>query len=88
MQAPVALSMDVEKSGTDTFRVTGRVTTRLELGCGRCVEPFDIAVDAPSTCATCPQAAEAAGTGREREIDDDDLSDGVLQGRARWTSST
>src|SRR5436190_24358689 len=36
--SPVRLSMDVEKAGSDTFRVTGHVVAQLELECGRCVE--------------------------------------------------
>ena len=38
--------MDVHKDG-EAYRVTGRVTTRLQLECGRCLEPFEIAVDSP-----------------------------------------
>ena len=36
--APVRLSMDVEKAGVDVYRVSGRVATRLEMACGRCLE--------------------------------------------------
>ena len=42
--APVHLVMDVHKDG-DAYRVTGRVETRLQLECGRCLEPFEIPVD-------------------------------------------
>jgi uncharacterized protein len=70
--APVELSMDVEKAGGDVFRVTGRATTRLELECSRCVEPFEIPVDAAFELRYVP-AAENGGTG-EREIGEDDLT--------------
>lgn len=70
--APVELSMDVEKADGDAFRVVGRATTRLELECGRCLEPFEIPVDANFELRYIP-AAENAGEG-EREIDEDDLT--------------
>ena len=69
--APVALSMDVAKVGADAFMVTGRATTRLELSCSRCVEPFDIPIDASFELRYVPQS-ENTGEG-EREIADDDL---------------
>ena len=37
---PVDVSFDVEKSGPGIFRVTGRAVTRLNVECGRCLEPF------------------------------------------------
>jgi uncharacterized protein len=70
--APVELSMDVEKAGGEAFRVSGRVTTRLELVCSRCVEPFDVPVDTTFELRYVPQA-ENAGEG-EREIAEDDLT--------------
>jgi uncharacterized protein len=70
--APVHLSMDVEKAGSDVYRVTGRVSTRLELECGRCVEPFEIEVDAPFELRYVPQAENAGEA--EREIAEDDLT--------------
>jgi len=69
---PVDLSMDVEKSGPDVFRVTGRATTRLEMDCSRCVEPFEVPVDARFELRYVP-AVENAGEG-EREIAEDDLT--------------
>jgi uncharacterized protein len=69
---PVELSMDVEKAGANAFRVTGRATTRLELVCSRCVEPFEIPVDAHFELRYIP-AVENAGEG-EREIAEDDLT--------------
>jgi uncharacterized protein len=70
--APVELSMTVEKAGGDAFRVTGRAQTRLELNCGRCLEPFEAPIDATFELRYVPQE-ENAGEG-EREIEEDDLT--------------
>ena len=69
--APVELSMDVAKAGGDAFTVTGRAATRLELSCSRCIEPFEIPIDASFDLRYVPQS-ENTGDG-EREIGDDDL---------------
>jgi uncharacterized protein len=79
--APVELSMVVSKVGPDAFEAIGTVKTRLELTCSRCVEPFDLPVDASFELRYVPHVTEAGGD--EREIEDDDLttayySDGVL----------
>ena len=79
--APVDVSMDIAKAGADAFTVTGRATTRLELICGRCVEPFEIPVEVAFDLRYVPHA-ENTGEG-EREIAEDDLvtafyRDGVL----------
>ena len=70
--APVELSMDVEKAGGDAFRVSGRAVTRLELDCSRCVEPFEVPVDARFELRYVP-ASGNTGDG-EREIAEDDLT--------------
>jgi uncharacterized protein len=70
--SPVDLTLNVERAGGDAYRVTGRATTRLELQCSRCVEPFDVPVDATFELRYVP-AAHNAGEG-EREIDEDDLT--------------
>jgi uncharacterized protein len=70
--APVHLSMDIEKAGKDVYRVTGRMSTRLELVCGRCLDPYEVPVDAPFELRYVPQT-ENAGEG-EREIAEDDLT--------------
>lgn len=70
--APVELTMDIERGGKDAFRVTGRATTRLELDCGRCLEPFEVPVDAKFELRYIP-AAENTGE-EEREIEEDDLT--------------
>jgi uncharacterized protein len=69
---PVELSMDVVKAGRDSVDVSGRVHTRLELECSRCVEPFEIPVDITFELRYLPQAANA-GEG-EQEIDEADLA--------------
>ena len=69
---PVDLAVDVHKMGGDAFRVAGRVRTRLELNCSRCVEPFEVPVDAEFDLRYVPQE-QNAGEG-EREVADDDLS--------------
>src|SRR5512141_953905 len=72
--APVALSMDVQKTGKDAYRVTGTATTRLELVCSRCAEPFEVPVDARFELHYVPQPDPAATDGDEKEIDEDDLA--------------
>lgn len=69
---PVELSMDVEKAGGEAFRVTGRATTRLELECGRCLDPFEVLVDSSFELRYVPQL-ENDGDG-EREVAEDDLT--------------
>jgi uncharacterized protein len=72
VSAPVRLWMDVEKAGADVYHVTGRVASRLELACGRCLEPYEVAVDAPFELRYVP---ETGGSGdAERELAEDDLT--------------
>jgi uncharacterized protein len=78
---PVHLSMDVEKAGADIYRVSGRVSTHLELECGRCLDPYEITVEASFELRYVPQTENAGEA--EREIAEDDLTtafyaDGVL----------
>ena len=70
--SPVELSMDVHKIGSDAFRVAGRARTRLQLDCSRCVEPFEVAVDAAFDLRYVPHDHNS-GDG-EREIAEEDLS--------------
>jgi uncharacterized protein len=70
--SPVELSMDVAKAGGDTFSVSGRFRTTLELECGRCVEPYAIPLEADFDLRYVPQA-DNAGEG-EREIGEADLA--------------
>jgi len=69
---PVELSMDVEKAGKEAFRITGRATTRLELQCGRCLEGFQLPVDARFELHYVPAIENVAEP--EREIGEDDLT--------------
>jgi len=75
--APVHLVMDVHKDG-DAYRVTGRVETRLRLECGRCLEPFEIAVDSPFELRYVPEI-EPGVEGEEREVAEDDLTTAFYQ---------
>ena len=70
--APVDLAMDVEKRGPDAYGVTGRATTRLEVSCSRCLEPFSVPVDAAFDLQYVPASANA-GEG-EVEVAEDDLT--------------
>lgn len=73
--APVAVSMDVEKAGKDAFRVTGCATTRLELVCSRCAEPFEIPVDARFELRYLPVPEPGAEDEKDdKEIAEDDLA--------------
>jgi uncharacterized protein len=69
---PVELSLDVEKSGPGIFRVTGRAVTRLNLDCGRCLDEFEVPVDARFELQYVP--LDASGGADERELHGDDLT--------------
>jgi uncharacterized protein len=78
--APVHLVMDIHKD-RDTYRVTGRVETQLELECGRCLEPFRVPVDSTFELRYVPAAHAGPGQGNpgrgedvEREVEEDDLT--------------
>ena len=68
--APVDLDVEIHKDATKV-RVTGRVGTTLQLDCGRCLEPFDIPLDAAFDALFLPAVANA-GAG-EQEVADEDL---------------
>ena len=68
--APVDLDVEIHKDATKV-RVTGRVGTTLQLDCGRCLEPFDIPLDAAFDALFLPAVANA-GAG-ELEVADEDL---------------
>jgi uncharacterized protein len=70
--APVELSLDVQKAGDDAFGVSGRIVTRLELACSRCLEPFEAPVDATFDLRYVP-FAENTGE-EEQEVGEDDLT--------------
>jgi uncharacterized protein len=80
--SPVELVMDVSRIGADAFQAVGRVSARLGLECGRCLDPFEIPVDAPFELRYVPQPEVVEGE-VEREIGEDDLAtshyrDGML----------
>jgi len=66
----VTLALDIYKKNRE-FRLAGRLQATLELSCGRCLEPFTIAVDEPFDVMYLPHT-ENAGEG-EVEIEEDDL---------------
>ncbi len=68
--APVDLDVEIHKDATKV-RVTGRVATTLQLDCSRCLEPFDIPLDAAFDALFLPAVANA-GAG-EQEVADEDL---------------
>ena len=68
--APVSLVFDLHKD-KDRFHLVGRVTTTLEMVCGRCLEPFIISVDGPFDLRYQPHAPNAMVG--ERQIDADDM---------------
>jgi DUF177 domain-containing protein len=68
---PVALQATVQKD-KDRFRLVGTLTTALELTCSRCLEPFQLPVNASFDVRYLPQSEN---TGEEREVEADDLSD-------------
>src|SRR5206468_5397173 len=68
---PVSLAFDIHKD-QQQFRLVGTVTTKLELPCSRCLEPFTLPVDAPFDLRYQPHTANQ-GEG-EREIEEDDLT--------------
>ena len=70
--AAVHLVMDVHKD-VEAYRVIGRLSTRLLLECGRCLEPFETAVDNPFELRYVPEPT-ALAEGEEREVTEDDLT--------------
>jgi len=70
LAAPVHLTAEVRKD-TKKVRMVGRVQTRLECDCSRCLDPFGVPVDSAFDLLFLP-AAENAG-GEEREVQEDDL---------------
>ena len=74
----VDLSADVRKDGR-RVRLTGRVAGRLEIDCSRCLEPFQVPVDAAFDLLFLPAAEPADDTARVRrggdqgEVDEDDV---------------
>ena len=70
--APVELTIDVRKLGSDAFGVSGRAATRVEVECSRCVEPFEVPIDTTFDLRYVPHSHNA-GEG-EREVAEEDLA--------------
>jgi uncharacterized protein len=68
--APVVLTAEVEKDGPK-IRIVGRIQTRLECACSRCLDPVGLDVDAPFDLRLLPAAAHDES--HEHEIPDEDL---------------
>ena len=60
-RAPVSLAFEIEKD-KDRFRLEGRVRTTLVLPCSRCLEGFELDVDAPFDLRYQPKDAGARRT--------------------------
>ncbi|SRR6266508_1470178 len=69
------LSLKVEKDG-DTVFVTGRLEATVPQYCGRCLEPYAVAVE-PMVDARFVPAPQ--GRGEERELGSEDLETDVYQ---------
>jgi len=67
----VKLRMDIQKTG-ERFRLSGGVSTVLQLACSRCLEPFPSPIDASFDLVYHPQTLNA-GEG-EREVEEEDLA--------------
>jgi uncharacterized protein len=75
---PAEVSLDVRALGDGAYGVTGRVTTRLQVECSRCLEPFEVPVDASFDLRYVP-FQQNAGEG-EREVGEDDLATAYHRG--------
>lgn len=68
--APVGLDFDIHKD-KERFRLVGTVRTALELPCSRCLEPFQLPVDASFDQRFLP--ASEMSTHDEREVQEEDV---------------
>ena len=75
VMAPVDLRMVIHKDH-DRFRLVGTVTTRLELVCSRCLEPFELPVDRQFDLRFLPAGATEPepDEDEETEVEDDDVA--------------
>jgi uncharacterized protein len=63
----------VEKGDVDTVHVTGRLSAGLELVCGRCLEPYVLALAERVDLFCLPHASETGVTEDEEEIAERDI---------------
>ncbi|MCC7008354.1 MAG: DUF177 domain-containing protein [Acidobacteria bacterium] len=68
--APVDLDVEVTKDARKV-RLTGRVKTTIATDCSRCLEPFEILVDAPIDSIFLPAAENVAGD--DEQVASEDL---------------
>lgn len=69
--APAALEFELLKDKRH-FRVIGTVKTTLEMPCSRCLDAFELPIDAQFDLRYQPHASNAGA--EERQIEEDDLS--------------
>src|SRR6185369_15274724 len=74
---PVRLEIQIHKD-KERFRMAGTVTTRLELGCGRCLEPFTLPIDSAFDLRYLPAEADTGHNG-DREVSEDDLDASIYR---------
>ena len=70
--APVRVALDIQKLGSDVFEVSGTAAARLEVTCGRCLEPFEVPVETAFDLKYVPQTFNT-GEG-ELEVAEEDLA--------------
>ena len=70
---PVTFRCEIRKD-RQQYRLTGRVTTTLELTCSRCLETFPLAVNEAIDVLFLPHADNTGEAERERQVEDDDFS--------------
>lgn len=68
--APVHFEADIRKDH-EKVRLVGRLRTTISVDCGRCLEAFDIPVDAPMDSLFLPMSANTGE--HEREVQEEDL---------------
>jgi uncharacterized protein len=76
ISAPIVLAASIHKI-RQQYRVAGRVSTTLEVGCSRCLEPFALVVDEAIDVLFLPHGEHAGEV--ERQVEDDDLSTAYYQ---------
>ena len=72
LTAPVDLDVEIHKDASKV-RVTGRVATTLRLDCGRCLEAFEVPVDAAFDALLLPAESNTGHGESEQEVADEDL---------------
>jgi uncharacterized protein len=68
--APVIFGADVRKDG-EKVRLSGRLTTDLEVACSRCLEPYIVKVDSKFDLLFLPVGAEVSADDDDRQLDDE-----------------